>query len=131
MQGLSLWPRKQRRSIVSGVTSHEVPSQFDLMWPAVTALRALGGRAHKRQIVEKVAEQENFTEAQKSMRHKPSKPQTALDYRLGWSYTRLKNIGVLVNKSRGIWELTERGHTLTETQLEREKPNSNYRQGTP
>lgn len=99
------------------------------MWPTVTALRALGGRAHKRQIVEKVAEQENFTEAQKSMLHKPPKPQTALDDRLGWAYTRLKNIGVLINTSRGIWELTERGYTLTETLLDGEKPKSNYWQG--
>ena len=107
-----------------------VPSQLDLMWPVVKALRDLGGTAHKRQIVDRVAELEGFTEAQKSIPHKPPKPQTALDYRLGWSYTRLKNVGILINTSRGIWELTERGYTLTETQLDREKPNSNYRQGT-
>ena len=48
--------------------------------------------------------------------HKPG--QSSLDYRLGWARTRLKNIGALVNSSRGVWALTESGRTLTKRQME-------------
>ena len=77
-----------------------------------------------------MAEREGFSDAQQSIPHNPGHPQTELDYRLGWAYTRLKNITVLINPSRGIWELTERGRRLTEVQFAREKHKSNYMQRT-
>lgn len=80
-------------------------------------MRKLGGSARIAEISSQVAEQEGFTEEQLGVMHKPGL--SSLDYRLGWARTRLKNIGALVNSSRGVWALTESGLTLTRSQMEK------------
>lgn len=39
-------------------------------------------------------------------------PRTVVDYRLGWARTDLKLVGVVDNKTRGIWTITPRGRAI-------------------
>ncbi len=95
-----------------------MPTAKQLMWPVLEAVRTLGGSAHISEISVQIAKQESFSEELLSAMHKPGSPQTEIDYRLAWARTHLKNIGALANSSRGVWALTERGHTLTREQVE-------------
>lgn len=97
--------------------SNRFPTQQELMWPVLQAIRELGGSAHIAEISERVAEQQGFSDELTAFPHKPGSPQSEVDYRLGWARTRLKKIGALVNSSRGIWALTELGRTLTKDEM--------------
>lgn len=92
------------------------PSYSDLHWPTILAVRALGGSASVDEIVEKVVEQERFTEEQQQVLHGDG-PQTEIEYRLAWARTYLKGMGLLINSSRGVWSLTEDGKTVVRPDL--------------
>lgn len=96
---------------------YPIPTQAALMWPVVQAMRALGGSARIAEIDEKVALEQNFSEELLNVMH--TRTQTEIEYRLAWARTRLKYIDVVSNSSRGVWALTELGHTITEEQMER------------
>lgn len=68
------------------------------------------------EIVEKVVEQERFTEEQQQVLHGDG-PQTEIEYRLAWARTYLKGMGLLINSSRGVWSLTEDGKTVVRPDL--------------
>ena len=98
--------------------SLRMPTPSQMMWPVLEAVRALGGSSHISEISVQVAKQEGFAEELLGVMHKPGSPQTEIDYRLAWARTQLKNIGALVNSSRGVWALTELGRNLTREQVE-------------
>ena len=98
--------------------SLRMPTPNQMMWPVLEAVRALGGSSHISEISVQVAKQEGFAEELLGVMHKPGSPQTEIDYRLAWARTHLKNIGALVNSSRGVWALTELGRNLTREQVE-------------
>jgi restriction system protein len=83
-----------------------VPSYVELLWPTVQAIHAIGGSGSINEIVEKVVELEGFTEEQQAV---PHGPQSQIEYRLAWSRTYLKGMGLLDNSARGVWTLTEKG----------------------
>jgi restriction system protein len=85
-----------------------VPSYVELLWPTVKAIRALGGSGSISEIVEQVVELEGFTEEQQAVPHGDG-PQSQIEYRLAWSRTYLKGMGLLDNSARGVWTLTEKG----------------------
>jgi restriction system protein len=89
-----------------------VPTHADLMWPTIKAIRALGGSGSISEIVEKVVELEGFTEEQQAVPHGDG-PQGQIEYRLAWSRTYLKGMGLLDNSARGVWTLTEKGRDPT------------------
>ena len=93
-----------------------IPHQRQLMWPVLQAIRRLGGSAHIAEISEQVAEHEGFSDELLGVTHGDSS-QSEIDYRLGWTRWRLKEIGAVVNSSRGVWALTESGRTITEQQM--------------
>ncbi|MCI2418611.1 restriction endonuclease [Saccharopolyspora sp. K220] len=90
------------------MTNASVPAYTELLWPTVLAARALGSSASIEEIVEKVLEQQNFSEEQQQVLHGDG-PQTEIEYRLAWARTYLKGMGLLVNSRRGVWSLTEEG----------------------
>ena len=96
--------------------TYTIPSQRQLMWPVIRAIRKLGGSAHIAEISEQVGEQEGFSEELMGVMHGVSS-QSEIDYRLAWARTRLREIGAVVNSSRGVWALTELGRTITERQV--------------
>ncbi|MSQ15105.1 MAG: restriction endonuclease [Dehalococcoidia bacterium] len=87
-----------------------------MMWPTIQALKQLGNSATIKEINNKVAELESFSEAQLSILH-ANGPQTEIDYRLAWSRTYLRIDGALENSARGVWAITEYGLAFREADI--------------
>ena len=85
-----------------------VPTYVELLWPTLRAIRAIGESGSIEEIVEKVVELEGFTEEQQSVLHGDG-PGSEIQYRLAWSRTYLKGMGLLDNSARGVWALTDKG----------------------
>ena len=95
-----------------------VPDHSQLQWPTIEAVRALGGSGSIDEIVEKVFEQQDFTDQQQRVLHGDG-PQTELAYRLAWARSYLKAMGLLINSRRGVWSLTEDGRSVTREETSR------------
>lgn len=95
----------------------EVPSYDKLLWPTLRAVRSLGHSARIDEMVEKVIEQEGFSDEQVAVLHKDG-PRSKVEYRIAWARTYLKGMGALDNPQRGVWITTDRGKELEEHDLE-------------
>ena len=107
------------------VSSLSIPSEADLLYPTVCALRDLGGSGHKTEIDRRVIETEGFSEELMALR-RPNGI-SKVEYRLGWVRTALKGISVVVNTSGGFWSLTEKGLMIDEVKIRSD--HANYRRG--
>src|SRR6266540_2458383 len=85
-----------------------VPSYGELLWPTLRAISTIGESGSIEEIVEKVVELEGFSEEQQSVLHGDG-PGGEIQYRLAWSRTYLKGMGLLDNSARGVWALTDKG----------------------
>jgi restriction system protein len=94
-----------------------LPRYQDLLWPAILALRDLGGSGSIEEIVERVLEQGDYDAEQQSVLHKGG-PSTEIEHRLAWARTYLKGMGLAVNSQRGVWSLTDEGRNVVESELE-------------
>lgn len=94
-----------------------VPPYQQLLWPTILAMRDLGDSGSIDEIIEKVLERENFSEAQQSVLHGDG-PGTEIAYRLAWARSYLKGMGLAENSRRGVWSLTTRGRTVTQLEIE-------------
>jgi restriction system protein len=97
--------------------NNAVPSYDELLWPTLQALRALGGTARLEEIDEKVIEIEHFNEAQLAVLHNDG-PRSEIEYRLAWARTYLKGMGLVVNTTRGVWEITSEGRLRKHESIE-------------
>ena len=93
-----------------------IPQYHELMWPALTALRELGGSATVKEIYERVVEDEHFSEDQQAVSTKNGR-MSEIEYRLHWARTHLKGIGAIENSARGVWRVTDKGKTITPDQM--------------
>jgi restriction system protein len=89
-----------------------------MLWPALEAVRALGGSGRVEEVNEKAIELGGFSEEQQSLLHGGG-PRTELEYRLAWARTLLKWMGALDNSVRGVWTLTELGRNVTKEDVDR------------
>lgn len=89
----------------------KAPSYDVLMWPAVVAMKALGGSATHEELLEKVIELEHIPETVQNVMH--TERQTKISYNLAWAKTYLGKAGALENPSHGVWAITEKGKALT------------------
>ncbi len=91
-----------------------VKYQYDeLMNPVIKALKLLGGSGTNEEINDKVAELVKIPSDQLEILHNPEKGGiTEIEYRLMWTRTYLKKVGILENSSRGIWSLTPKGSSI-------------------
>ena len=86
----------------------DVPTHYQLFNPTLDALRSLGGSGSIQEIANAVVQRINFPDEVIQQLHGDG-PQTELEYRLAWARTYLKGYGMVVNSSRGVWALTEKG----------------------
>jgi len=85
----------------------------DFMNPVLHALKELGGSGTNEEINSKVFEIARVPSEQLEILHNPTKGgMTEIEYRLMWTRTYLKKIGVIENSSRGIWALTSKGSAI-------------------
>lgn len=91
--------------------SLEVPAYNDMMCELFQAMKELGGSGTIREIDDKTIDILDLApEVQEIMHGNSSK--TEVEYRLAWTRTYMKKVGILENSSRGIWSLTTKGREL-------------------
>jgi restriction system protein len=95
----------------------EIPTQADLHYPIIAALRLLGGTAPIAKIDEAVIIAERLTDEQLRLKTLSGVPK--ITGRIAWARTDLKNAGLLQNDGKGTWRLTEAGHAVTEEEVGR------------
>ena len=71
-----------------------VPTYDELMWPALKALKAMGGSASNEELLAKIIELEKIPENIQSFLH-TDHGQTRLGYNLAWAKTYLKRVGAM------------------------------------
>lgn len=94
----------------------EIPPYDRMLWPTLQAIKQLGDSGSKQEIDDRVIEIAGDTEAQQNILHGDG-PETEIRYRLAWARTYLKKVGALDNSGRGVWEITEIGPQLSETDM--------------
>jgi restriction system protein len=94
----------------------KVPTYDELLWPALKAMKALGGSSTNDELLDKVIELEHFPDAVQNVMH--TERLTKLGYRLAWARTYLGKAGALENPSHGVWAITEKGNALTSKEVE-------------
>ena len=92
------------------------PSPETLLWPAVLAVRKLGGSASHQELLEEVVTSQGIPEAAQNVMHSPTQGWTKLSFNLGVVKINLGRAGVLdvSRATKGMWILTARGNTVTE-----------------
>lgn len=95
------------------VVPPRVPTYDELMWPALKALKAMGGSASNEELLAKIIELEIIPESIQTFMHTDHR-QTRLGYNLAWAKTYLKRVGAVENSTRGVWSLTEVGERMSE-----------------
>lgn len=83
-----------------------MPSFDQLMKPTIQALITLGGSGTIEEINSKVYEITKLSDDILRIQHADNEARTEVDYRLAWSRTYLKKVGLLINSERGVWALT-------------------------
>ena len=90
---------------------------FDaLMWPALKALKAMGGSGTNEELLGKIIELENIPPEIQAIEHTDHR-QSKLNYNLAWAKTYLKKVGAINNSRRGVWSITKDGESLTEADV--------------
>ena len=89
-------------------SQHRVPSYTELMNPALSALRALGGSGTIHDMLDQVIQDMNLSARVSSFRHTDGR-QSRVSYQLAWARSYLKRAGLIENHKRGVWSLTNLG----------------------
>jgi restriction system protein len=91
----------------------DVPTYDKLIYSTVKALKVLGGSGTNDEIFDSVLSVENFPAEVVEIKHKDGRL-SLLEYRLAWARTYLKKVSAIANSERGVWNLTDRGRTISE-----------------
>jgi len=93
----------------------EIPKYSELMNPLLKALHELGGSGSIKEMDQKVAEIEGFSDEMVNILHNPDKSsQTEISYRLAWARTYLKKYGIINNSGHGVWAIIPEKRDVTE-----------------
>lgn len=98
------------------VAETQVLSFDKLMWPAVCALKQMGGSASHPELLDKVIELAQIPEEVQSIPHGSGRD-SRLGYNLRWAESYLGKYGALENTARGVWALTPKGKRLKEADV--------------
>ena len=84
-----------------------IPGYEQMMKPILAALVELGGKGTVAEIDRKASELMNLPEDILKIMHKGSTTRSEVAYRMAWARTYLKSYGLIENKKRGFWSVTE------------------------
>jgi restriction system protein len=84
---------------------NSVPTFHESMWPAVIALKSLGGSATNEELLTKVVGIMNLSPEVQAIPHTDGR-ETKVGYNLAWAKTYMKKVGFMDNSTRGVWTLT-------------------------
>ena len=93
------------------MTSENMPTRDDLLWPTLKVLENNGGSASIYELFEHIAQYLSLSEEVLNVPHKNG-PRSEVDYRAAWARTYLKYIGAIDNTSRGVWTITSTGKAI-------------------
>ncbi len=85
-----------------------VPGFEQTIKPILLALKELGGKASVSELDEVVIRIMNLSPEVLEIMHKGSRNRKEIEYRMAWGRTYLKKYGLITNRARGIWELTDK-----------------------
>lgn len=88
-----------------------IPAYDDMMCELFQALKELGGSGTISEIDDKTIEILALPSEVLEVMHGNSS-KTEVEYRLAWTKTYMKKVGILENSSRGVWSLTTKGREL-------------------
>ncbi|RRD92867.1 restriction endonuclease [Clostridiales bacterium COT073_COT-073] len=92
-------------------TQYDVPTYNNMMNELFQAMKDLGGSGTIREIDEKTVEILKLSDEILEVMH-GNTSKTEVEYRLAWTRTYLKKVGILENSERGVWSLTTKGREL-------------------
>lgn len=95
------------------MTRDDVPTYDKLIYSTIKALKHLGGSGTNDEIFDAVMGVENFPAEVVDIKQKDGRL-SLLEYRLAWARTYLKKVNAIANSERGVWNLTDRGKSITE-----------------
>lgn len=94
----------------------QVPSFDKLMWPAISALKQMGGSASHQELLDKIIEIGKIPEVVQNISHTGGR-QSRVGYNLRWAESYLGKYGALENTARGVWALTAKARRLKESDI--------------
>jgi restriction system protein len=94
-----------------------VPTFDELMWPALKALKAMGGSGTNEELLNKIIELERVPPEIQAVEHTDHR-QSRLGYNLAWAKPYLKKVGAIDNSRRGVWSITKDGEGLPEAEVQ-------------
>ncbi|MBU5255261.1 restriction endonuclease [Tissierella praeacuta] len=89
----------------------EVPVYNEMMQEVFQAMKELGGSGTIKEIDDKTIEILGLSPEVQGVMHGNSS-KTKVEYRLAWTRTYMKKVGILENSVRGVWSLTAKGREL-------------------
>lgn len=96
--------------------TNDLPSYDQMLWPTLQALIDLGGSAAIGELDSAVIRRERWNDEQQAVIHGDG-PKTEIEYRLAWTRTYLKGMGLVTNSERGVWTVTEQGRLATDASI--------------
>ena len=87
------------------VSNQKMPTYDAMMRPTIQALKELGGSGNTEEIFRKVSDILGISDDVLTTLHGDTS-QSEVEYRLAWSRTYLKKVGIISNSVRGVWALT-------------------------
>ena len=110
----------------------KLPNQDSLCFPTLLALKSHNGSADVQEIKRFVAQYLKLSdELLEIPTPHPGDSRTKFEYDLAWARTKLKLLGAVSNPSRSIWEVTEKGSSMKEEELNVELLGNKKTESTP
>ena len=91
----------------------EVPAYHEMMQELFQAIKELGGSGTIQEIDDKTIEILGLSPEVLTIMHGDTS-KSEVEYRLAWTRTYMKKVGILENSARGVWALTTVGRELQE-----------------
>ncbi len=103
------------------MTTAQIPTRQDLLWPVLKALETLGGSASIRELSGQLASDLQLPDRILDIPVREGGSQSKVDYEAAWARTFLKIAGAIDNSSRGVWAITDVGRAIGSDEETREK----------
>jgi restriction system protein len=92
----------------------QIPRFDQFLWPTIQALKQSGGSASNAELFNRLVQMMGLSEEVQRIPHGEG-PQSEVQYQSGWARATLRLFGAVANSDRGVWSITAKGRSLTES----------------
>ena len=103
------------------MTTAQIPTRLDLLWPVLKALETLGGSASVRELSGQLASDLQLPDWILDIPLRKGGSQSKVNCDAAWARTYLKVAGAIDNSSRGVWAITDVGRAFASDEEARAK----------